>query len=279
MTYPPPYPPSPGEPLPPPVDPYAAPQYPQPLFGQPDHGQPDHGQPAYGQSPSHYGPPGFGQPGFPVPAPPSARSRTVAITLLSVAIALVVLVGGGVVFYLVGENFRGGTGSVAQGRSPSAGPSGAAPPGEITISEPDTLNGQPKIEAEELSSLTTDLAEELEGYPGAANAFGAVYGSLADKKMTAALAAEVEIDDPQRMLDTVFQSFSGENQLTGVSPASTGSLGGVAQCGTTVVSKADVAICGWADEGSVGMFLYFYETAVDVKGDFPDMRAEIETKS
>ncbi|WP_157751195.1 hypothetical protein [Actinoplanes derwentensis] len=197
-----------------------------------------------------------------------------AITLVSAAIALTLVIGGGIVFYLVGAKF----GSTAQGGTVSAGPSGTVE-AEISISEPDTLNGNAKIEAAELASLTTDLEKELEGYPGAANAFGAVYGSLADKKMIAALAAEVDIDDPQRMLDTVFQSFSGSNQLTGVSPASTGSLGGVAQCGGTVISGSDVAICGWADEGSVGMFLFFYETVVDVKGDFPDMRAEIETKS
>ncbi|GIE28061.1 hypothetical protein Ait01nite_011060 [Actinoplanes italicus] len=204
-----------------------------------------------------------------------------AITLVSVGIALVLLVGGGTALYLIGSKLSGGSGTGStqgKGTTTSPTPTATAAEDEISISEPDTLNGQPKIEAEELESLTADLEGVLEGYPGAANAFGAVYGSLADKKLVTALAAEVDIDDPQRMLDTVFQSFSGESQLTGVSPASTGSLGGVAQCGSAVIGKEDVAICGWADEGSVGMILYFYETAVDVKGDFPDMRAEIETK-
>ncbi|MEU4693839.1 hypothetical protein [Actinoplanes sp. NPDC023714] len=248
---------------PPPVDPYESPQHTEPLFEQPHYGQ-HHGQPTYPMA----------------PPPPPAKSRTLAITLLTVSIVLVVLVGGGVVAYLVGDRFSGN--KSVQGTSTSANPtpsaSSPAPQDTISISEPDTLNGQPKIEANELASLTTDLEKELEGYPGAANAFGAVYGALGQKKLTAALAAEVDVDDPQRMLDTMFQSFSGESQLEGVSPASTGSLGGVAQCGSTTVAKEDVAICGWADEGSVGMLLFFYETAVDVKGDFPDMRAEIETK-
>ncbi|MFF5078317.1 hypothetical protein ACFY36_14805 [Actinoplanes sp. NPDC000266] len=195
------------------------------------------------------------------------------ITLLTAAIAVVVVIGGGLTFYLVGERYSWGKGSGGASSSPSISAKEA-----ISIKEPATLNGQAKIEAQELDSLTTDLEKELEGYPGAANAFGAVYGSLADRKFFAALAAEVDVDDPQRMLDTAFQSFSGENQLTGVSPASTGALGGVAQCGSAVVGGEDVAICGWSDEGSVGMILWFYETAVDVKGDFPDMRAEIETK-
>jgi hypothetical protein len=284
MTYPPP--PS-GDPLPPPVDPYDSPQhtevnfghpgYTQPGYTQPGHAQPGHAQPGYVQ-------PGYTQPHYPMappPPPPAPGSRTVAITLVSVAIALVLLVGGGTALYLIGSNLSGDSeknSTQGKGATTSPTPTTTAVEDEISISEPDTLNGQPKIEAEELESLTADLEGVLEGYPGAANAFGAVYGSLADKKLVTALAAEVDIDDPQRMLDTVFQSFSGESQLTGVSPASTGSLGGVAQCGSAVIGKENVAICGWADEGSVGMILYFYETAVDVKGDFPDMRAEIETK-
>jgi hypothetical protein len=300
MTYPPPsgeppYPP-PGEPLPPPVDPYVTPHHTQPLYEQPGYGQPNYGQPGYGQpgygqptySQPTYHQPGYGQPDHGLlghPAPP-ARSRSLGITLLASAIALVVLVGGGVVFYLVGAKFSGdasrkGTQGTTASATPSAAPSQTPQSAKdrISIKEPNTLNGHAKIEAEELSSLTTDLEKELEGYPGAANAFGAVYGSLADKKLIAALAAEVDIDDPQGMVDRVFQSFSGKNALTGVAPASTGSLGGVAQCGSTVIAKEDVAVCGWADEGSVGMIVYFYETAVNVKGDFPDMREEIETKS
>jgi hypothetical protein len=303
MTYPPPpgqppYPPSPGEPLPPAVDPYHTPQYTQAIFDQPNQGQPGQGQPGYGQPghtqpgypPTAYPPTAYAQPGHPMAPPPrSSDSRAVAITLLSVAIALVVLVGGGVVFYLVGTKVSDngtGTDRVAQGESagpspsPSPSPSATANAADnIRIKEPATLNGHDKIEAKELAGLTTELEKELEGYPGAANAFGAVYGDIADKKMIAVFAAEVDVDDPQRFLDTMFQSFSGESQLAGVSPASTGSLGGVAQCGTAVVGAEDVAICGWSDEGSVGMILHFYETAVDVKGDFPDMRAEIETKS
>ncbi|GAA4960405.1 hypothetical protein [Actinoplanes utahensis] len=276
MTYPPP----PGQPpYPPPVDPFNQPHtevdHGQPVYGQPGYGQPGYGQQVYGQQ-------GYGQPGYPMAPPPQApKSRTVAITLLSAAIALVVVVGGGTVIYLAGDRSGGDKGdTVAQRQSvsPSAGPSETSARDRITIKEPAWLNGQPKIVAEELNSLTTELEKEIQDYPGAANAFGAVYGSIADKQMTVALAAEVDIDDPRIMLDTVFQSFSDKNQLTNVSEASVGQLGGVAQCGNARVGKDDMALCGWADEGSVGMFLFFYKTAVDVKGDFPGMRAEIETK-
>jgi hypothetical protein len=270
---------------PPPVDPYDSPQHTEVNFGNPGFGQPGYSQPAPGQpapGPPAYRQPGHPQPGYPMapPPPPAPGSRTVAITLVSMAIALVVLVGGGTALYLISEQLGDSGNGSTQGKGATAGPTQTetAAAEEISIREPDTLNGQPKIEAEELESLTTDLEDVLEGYPGAANAFGAVYGSFDDKNVVTALAAEVDIDDSQGMLDRVFQSFSGESQLTGVTAASTGSLGGVAQCGSAVIGKENVAVCGWADEGSVGMILYFYKTAVDVKGDFPDMRAEIETK-
>lgn len=259
------YPPSPGEPLPPPVDPYDTPQHTAPLYHQPDYGQPTYVQPVYPATPPPPPPP---------PSPVQGTSRTTVIVLLSVAIGLVLLMGGGAAIYLVGKNLS--TTSTKQGGTASPSPKSAKD--SISIDEPDTLNGYDKLDADEFDSLTEDLEKEIEGYPGAANAFGAVYGSVAEKRLIAAFAAEVDIDDPQRMLDVVFQTFSGSNQLTGVTQASLGSLGGVAQCGTTRADNTDMALCGWADEGSVGMFLFFDETAVDVKGDFPDMRAEIETK-
>ncbi|GIE80695.1 hypothetical protein Aph02nite_66450 [Actinoplanes philippinensis] len=263
MTYPPP----PGEPLPPPVDPYESPQPTQPQYMQPQYTPPSFGGHGYGQ-----------QPAYPMAPPAATGSRTVAITLVSIAIGLVLLVGGGTVIYLLGQK-TSGTGAVkGASPSPSASPTAGPAEADISISEPKTLNDYPKIEAEDFESLTGDLEKQLKGYPGADNAFGAVYGDVDDKKLIAALAAEVDIDDPQQMLDTMFQSFSGKSQLTGVSAAGLGDLGGVAQCGDTTSGEYEMALCGWADEGSVGMFLFFDETAVDVKGDFPDMRAEIESK-
>lgn len=269
---------------PPPVDPYDspsdAPQFsPQPVSPQPFPPQQVH-------PPTVYQHPGHGYPAFPPapPLPPRNESRTVAITLVSAGIALTLLVGGAIVVYLLGaksgNTARGGAVTASPSPSPSASPSPSRSPApEINIREPITLNGYPKIEAEEFSSLTTDLKKELAGFPGAADAFGAVYGSVAEKKLVAALAAEVDINDPQQMLDRMFQSFSSTSQLADVGPASVGDLGGVAQCGSTESGGEDLTLCGWADEGSIGMFLFLYQIPVDVKGDFPDMRAEIETRS
>lgn len=276
MTYPPP----PGEPLPPPVDPYETPLQPTVPYAGPQYPAP---------LPQHpgYGPPTVQVPPYPLPyAPqPSApgTSRTTAIVLLSVGIGLVLLIGGGFAAYLAGTNLSAtaATPSASPSASPSPSPSPStsrSPQATITITEPDTLNGYAKLDDDEFDSLTEDLEKVVEGYPGAANVFGAVYGSVSEEKLIAAFAAEVDVDDPQRMLDVAFQSFSGSSQLVDVSEPSTVPLGGVAQCGTTRTDKTNMALCGWADEGSFGMFLFYDETAVDVKGDFPDMRAEIETK-
>ncbi|SDT78100.1 hypothetical protein [Actinoplanes derwentensis] len=270
MTYPPPpgppgYPHS-GDPNQlPPTQPFGAPppqQYgpPQPQYGQPQpqspYGAPQ--QPQYGAPQPQYGPPGY-PPGFPQPAPPR-KSRTVPIVLISLAIVLVLCVGGTTVFYLIGKNAEDTAAKIA-------------------ITEPVTLGGLAKLDGAEFAAITDNMEKELAAYPGSESSFGAIYGSPEDKNMVAALATKATIADPQKELDASFTTFGQSSKVTDIATVGTGSLGGVAQCGTSSISGIDVAICGWADEGSVGMIMSFFKTAADVQDSFPDLRAEIETKS
>ncbi|GAA4949003.1 hypothetical protein [Actinoplanes utahensis] len=312
MTYPPPPgQPSPGEPLPPTRQfgapeppqygapqsppPYGAPQSPQqPQYGQPQYGQPqvpqqpqygqpqqqygqpEYGQPDYGQQQAGYGqqqagygqqpPPGFAPPppGFaPPPGGPAKKSKALPIVLVVIGIVLVLCVGGGVAFYIFAKD------EIDAGVEAS----------KITISEPATLGGQPKLNSQEFASLTADMEKELAGYPGASSSFGAFYGDITKSQMTAAIATKATLADPKAELDASFKSFSETAQISGITPVGTGTLGGVAQCGTAAMEGEKVAVCGWADQGSVGMIMYFFKTADQVAAEFPKHRAEIETKS
>ncbi|GAA1605718.1 hypothetical protein [Actinoplanes couchii] len=254
-----------GAPQPPP---YGQPQPPQ--FGGPQPPQPPQppqfGGPPPPQPPQFGGPqqPPFGQPGFPpppgFPQPPAKKSKAVPIVLISLAIVLVLCVGGTTVFYLIGKNAEDAA-------------------AKISIAEPATLGGLAKLNSAEFEEITADMEKELAQYPGAESSFGAIYGSPEDKNMVAALATKATIADPQKELDASFTTFGQSSKVNGIVDVGTGTLGGVAQCGTSAISGIDVAICGWADEGSVGMIMYFFKTAADIKDEFPDRRAEIETKS
>ncbi|WP_430783765.1 hypothetical protein [Actinoplanes sp. G11-F43] len=259
MTYPPPpgpsgYPPPPGDPghLPPTQQYGAPPGYPPPPGYPQQHGYPPPPPPGYPHQPG-YPPPGF-------PPPPAPRSRTVPIVLVSLAIVLVLCVGGTTALYLIGKNAEDTA-------------------ARITITEPSTLGGLPKLDSAEFAAITEDMEKELAGYPGAESSFGAIYGSPEDRNMIAALATKATIADPQRELDASFTTFGRSAKVTGIGPVGTGTLGGVAQCGSSAITGVDVAICGWADEGSVGMIMYFFQQAGDVEESFPQLRAQIETKT
>jgi hypothetical protein len=258
------YPPHPGEPnpsgYPPPQPPqYGQPQQPPP-YGQPPQ-QPQYGQ-EYGQQPQFGAPPppqGFG--GFPpAPLPPKRKSRVLPIVLISLGIVAVLCIGGFTAIYLVGKN---------------AIDDAAA----VTITEPATLGGRPKLESQEFAAITADMEKSLAEYPGAESSFGAIYGAPEKQDMVAALATKAVIANPQKELDASFETFGKDAPVSGLTKADTGTLGGVAQCGTSSVSGIDVAVCGWADEGSVGMVMWFFKKAPDVQAEFPKVRAEIESKT
>ncbi|MEV4276189.1 hypothetical protein [Actinoplanes xinjiangensis] len=268
------YPPHPGEPNPSEYPPPQPPQYGQPQppqYGQQPPQPPQYGQPPYGQEQPQYGqqpqfgappPPGFGPGpgGFPpAPFPPKRKSRVLPIVLISLGIVAVLCIGGFTALYLVGKN---------------AVDDAAA----VTITEPSTLGGRPKLESQEFAAITADMEKSLAEYPGAQSSFGAIYGAPEEEDMVAALATKAVIASPQKELDASFETFGKDAPVSGLTQADTGTLGGVAKCGTSSVSGIDVAVCGWADEGSVGMVMWFFKKAPDVQAEFPKVRAEIESK-
>lgn len=259
------YPPNPGE-QPPPYG-HQPPPYghqPPPYGQPPSYEQPSApGQlpPPYGQQPppQPFGAPPAGFGGFP-PAPPARKSRALPIVLLSLGIVAVLCIGGFTALYLVGKKTVDDLAAV-------------------TITEPATIGNRPKLESQEFAAITADMEKSLSAYPGAQSSFGAIYGDPNQQDMVAALATKAVIADPQKELDASFATFGKEAPVSGLTKADTGTLGGVAQCGTSSVAGVDVAVCGWADEGSVGMVMWFFKTAPDVQAEFPQVRAAIETKT
>ncbi|MEV6298841.1 hypothetical protein AB0M02_05470 [Actinoplanes sp. NPDC051861] len=264
---------------PPPADPGypgAQPGYPPPADpgypgAQPGYSaQPGYpgGQPGYPPPPdAGYPPPPGGYPpappGFPA-GPPPKKSKALPIALISAAIVLVLCVGGAAAVLLAGKNAIEDAGDEAS---------------KVAITEPDTLGGLPKIDDPSFAAMTAEMESSLAAYPGASSSFGAIYGAPEKQNMVAALATKALIVDPQKELDASFDTFGKTSEVRDLADVSTGDLGGVAKCGTSSNSGVDLAICGWADEGSVGMIMWFFKTAADVKADFPKLRAEIETKT
>ncbi|BCJ42253.1 hypothetical protein GCM10010168_87480 [Actinoplanes ianthinogenes] len=272
-------------------DPYSG----QPFPGVPNPDVPGSVPPAYGAPPPGWGPapdqpptqpftPGYAQPGYPpagypqppfgqpgYPPPPPKKSRVVPIVLLSIAIVLVLCVGGLVTIGLLAE--KDDTGDDKDGKTPTAA--------DITVVEPETLGGRPKLTTSEFGDITKTMEDGLlTGYPGATTSFGAFYGTPAKKNMVMAIGVAAPIPNPELELSKNITSMS----LTGISvddivAVDTGSYGGAAKCGSGETAGVDLAVCIWSDKGSVGMLVWYYTSVSKAKTELPALRKQIEQVS
>nr|WP_296066160.1 hypothetical protein [uncultured Actinoplanes sp.] len=301
--------PSPGQPQYP-ATPYPAPQEPWSGSPNPDHpssvppqpGYPPTQQfpvagppPDYVQQPPPYDPaqPYYGPPGFPPPEPPKAKSRALPIVLTSIAIFLVLCVGGSTVAVLIFKNNNDKLTAADATPDPTSTTGGAtAEPTEeatdeptrplaanVKIVEPKTLGGRPKLNNKEFKSTIDLLKTIMSSYPTATSSVGAMYGRAGTRNIVLMTAAKAEVDDPETTVDGLLASGGSKTKVSGITSASTGALGGVAKCGNTSNAGQKVAICVWADGGSLGLTFWYFKSAASIKGEFPKVRAEIERKA
>ena len=90
-------------------------------------------------------------------------------------------------------------------------------------------------------------------------------------------AAEAEVDDPAAALSGTFAGagLSGL-KVTGIQTIDPGPLGGAATCGKANEADIDIVMCGWADEGSIGWVMWYFESASKAKAEFAKLRGQIE---
>lgn len=86
--------------------------------------------------------------------------------------------------------------------------------------------------------------------------------------------------NPGRELDTVltFISESSEDKLNELAEVDPGPLGGVMKCGTTQMDSAQLAICGWADHGSIAVALFPGRSTSDAAGLMRTLRSAAEKR-
>ena len=280
-------------------------QYPgQPHSAQPYSGQPYSGQPYSGQPnpdvPSSVPPqpglpqPTYGmQPGYPAAEPPKRKSKALPIVLVAVAVVLVLCVGGGTAAFLLVRNSTEGVADAIESAEPLPTVTGAAPTTEptadptpteaartITVVEPKRLGGRPKLTDEQFARIAEDLEDELSEAPGATTSVGALYGTVAKRDIVVIAGVAAPVDDPGKELTgTFFGAGVGGLDVTGITEVEPGPLGGEAKCGKADASGVNMALCAWADEGSVGWIIWYFKSVKQAKAEFAKLRGEIEKAS
>jgi hypothetical protein len=154
-------------------------------------------------------------------------------------------------------------------------PSPTPPARKITVVAPDKLSGRSKSTDPELTKVATDEGTRMQALPQVSSVAAAVYGSHAKKNVILVLAAAAKASASDA--DTfVNNAITGSDVVTQPAMFDAGPLGGRAVCGEAKSKGVSYAICGWADEGSLGIIICYYTSMAKLQAEFYALRAEVE---
>ncbi len=123
--------------------------------------------------------------------------------------------------------------------------------------------------------LRTALAADL----GLGNPLGAVYTDPAASSRSVIIVGGTGLlRSPGKDLDRAFRLFAdGDSQVEGVHEVAAGALGGVMRCGSTSAGTAGtMAVCGWADHGTLAIAMFPGRTPDDSAPLLRDLRSAIQ---
>jgi hypothetical protein len=129
---------------------------------------------------------------------------------------------------------------------------------DATVTAPTEVAGL-RIDESETGRQTADyLATALSADVDFDEAVGAVYTDpAAASRGVLFFGGTTLIWTPESDLDTAFELVADDQgAVTGLNEVDPGSLGGTMKCGSTKSVDGDIAVCGWADHGSLALALF-----------------------
>jgi hypothetical protein len=140
---------------------------------------------------------------------------------------------------------------------------------------PETLNGRAKATDPGLVTASETMAAEVKkSVPEATSTVGAFYGDPA-KDLVMIVGVSGLIVDPKQELDDAVREIGTELGVTTMTDVDSGTLGGNAKCGDGTTEGQKVSVCLWADRGSLGMVVFYYESGKDAEAEFATIRSAI----
>lgn len=300
------YPPNPsGEPEPtyssPPTDPYYGQQQPaypptnpqgwpaqpgttaqQPVFdpGQTPVYDPNSGQPVYSA-------PTAQQPAYPAYTQPQASGGSKAPLWIALGIVLLLLIGGGATaaVLLAGKNDKKASSSPTTPgpvQTTSSAPTQGPPASTITLTTPQSVGDYSLATDPAFTGLADQAKSGLSGLGASTtDTIAAAYQNSGDAtKLALVIAATAPLSNPDAELDALFTGFAQGlgSSPTDVHEVDAGPLGGKAKCANATSSGQDMLVCGWVDDGSLGVVVMFNTESSEGEGVFLDFRSAVESK-
>ncbi|WP_319461014.1 hypothetical protein [Micromonospora sp. RTP1Z1] len=234
---------------------YPPPQQPGPQYGGYPGEQPAPQAGSYLES---------GQPSYGAPAgPPPKKSNVGRILLITLAVVVVLCLGGAAVLFFAA---KGPVGDVVEAT-------------KTRMVAPATLAGRPKVTDPKLTSAAEDMSSEMKkNVPDATSTVGAFYGNPDKKDLVMIAGASGVLADPKKELEDATKGLSSELTVTTFNTVDAGPLGGNAKCGDGKADAIQVGVCVWADRGSLGVIVIYFKSGAQAQAELVTMRGQIEQK-
>ncbi|ASW56292.1 hypothetical protein [Plantactinospora sp. KBS50] len=142
----------------------------------------------------------------------------------------------------------------------SAGPTAwqVASQRNATLRTPTTVAGLTRDDGQRAADTVDYLRTGLAADVRLDTSIGAAYEDPGDRRHSVLLIGGTALLwRPDSALDTAFDLLSDSTgTVSGVREVPAGELGGVMRCGSTAIDDATLAVCGWADHGSVALAMF-----------------------
>lgn len=151
---------------------------------------------------------------------------------------------------------------------------------DATLETPEQVAGFRREDGEEARSTAEYLRTALSAEVDLDETVGAVYtDTAAAQRSVLFFGGTTLVWTPERDLDTAFELVSDDTgAVTGVRDVPAGDLGGTMKCGTTSTPDGDIAVCGWADHGSLALAMFPNRTPEDAAGVLLSIRDAAQTR-
>jgi hypothetical protein len=136
---------------------------------------------------------------------------------------------------------------------------------DTTLTAPAEVAGLRRDDSEYATTTAESLRTALTAEVELDEAVGAVYTDPAAKERSVLFfGGTTLLWTPGDDLDTAFDLFKdAAGAVTGLTEVPAGQLGGTMKCGTATSPDGDIAVCGWADHGSLALAMFPNRTAAE----------------
>lgn len=130
---------------------------------------------------------------------------------------------------------------------------------DATLTMPETVAELKRDDSERAKATASDLVTALRAEIQLDQSAAAIYSDPSSEpgRSIMLFGGTTLLWSPERELDAVLKLVEDDvDKIRDLQTVEPGPLGGVMKCGTTTAESAPMAVCGWADHGSIALALF-----------------------